>query len=424
MKRILDYISIVEDILIVFLYFFGLIIPIFRTSSLLLLFILPIRLLFEPESVSIVKNIIASKYIVKIIASYLILILYAYSNVTIHMTFDYSLMPTLINVILHLIVGIFIVSLFLKKNRDITYVQNVIVGVFVLQSIIQIAAFIFPPVHSFVQLFQSESTIARADLFAGRKGLALAGTVFFGLSTIYGSSFFFLVKQCIDKVSFKIKDVILGIVLMLGAFFTGRTFFVGMGISGLYFLASSYPVFKKLSAVFKILLIVFLSVLIIISVMPEEIYIKVYNLILYVFEALFNYGSTGILTTTSTSKLFGEMYFPIQLSTLFLGDGLYEGIGGGYYMNTDAGYMRAILYVGILGLILSIIPDLLLMWGHENLRNSTISTFSVFMLIYMSILHLKGEVFGYLITFHCVLFLYYIFTVFSVKFSKAQQYGR
>lgn len=424
MSKIASLCSVIEDVVLVFLYFFGLIIPVFSTTSLLLLFVLPIRFLFEKGCFLISRKILFSRYITRIIISYLILGLYIYVNVTLHLTLDYTLLPTLVNVILHLIVGIFIISLFIHKRRDVSYVQNVIVGVFVLQSIIQIAAFIFPPVHSFVQLFQSESTIARADLFAGRKGLALAGTVFFGLSTIYGSSFFFLVKQCIDKVSFKIKDVILGIVLMLGAFFTGRTFFVGMGISGLYFLASSYPVFKKLSAVFKILLIVFLSVLIIISVMPEEIYIKVYNLILYVFEALFNYGSTGTLTTTSTSKLFGEMYFPIQLSTLFLGDGLYEGIGGGYYMNTDAGYMRAILYVGILGLILSIIPDLLLMWGHENLRNSTISTFSVFMLIYMSILHLKGEVFGYLITFHCVLFLYYIFTVFSVKFSKAQQYGR
>ena len=424
MSKVTSLCSVIEDVVLVFLYFFGLIIPVFSTTSLLLLFVLPIRFLFEKGCFLISRKILFSRYITRIIISYLILGLYIYVNVTLHLTFDYTLLPTLFNVILHLIVGIFIISLFIHKRRDVSYVQNVIVGVFVLQSIIQIAAFIFPPVHSFVQLFQSESTIARADLFAGRKGLALAGTVFFGLSTIYGSSFFFLVKQCIDKVSFKIKDVIIGIVLMLGAFFTGRTFFVGMGISGLYFIASSYPVFKKLSAVFKILLIVFLSVLIIISVMPEEIYIKVYNLILYVFEALFNYGSTGTLTTTSTSKLFGEMYFPIQLSTLFLGDGLYEGIGGGYYMNTDAGYMRAILYVGILGLILSIIPDLLLMWGHENLRNSTISTFSVFMLIYMGVLHLKGEVFGYLITFHCVLFLYYIFTVFSVKFSKAQQYGR
>lgn len=422
MKRIVDYISIVEDILIVFLYFFGLIIPIFRTSSLLLLFILPIRLLFEPESVSIVKNIIASKYIVKIIASYLILILYAYSNVTIHMTFDYSLMPTLINVILHLIVGIFIVSLFLKKNRDITYVQNTIISVFVIQSLIQISAFLSPSVHSFVQLFQSESTIARADLFSGRKGVALAGTVFFGLSTIYGMSFFFLVKRCVDKCCFKFFDIILGIILIIGSFFTGRTFFVGLGLSGLYFIASSISFSKKISTIIKIILICIFSVLILINIIPKDLYDKIYNLILYVFEAIFNFESTGSFSTTSTNKLFGDMYFQIPLSTFFLGDGLYEGLNGGYYMNTDAGYMRIILYTGISGLILSLIPDLLLIWGNTKLKGKTISLFNTFLFIYMCALNLKGEVFGYLITFHCVMFLYYIFISFSPSHYNTASY--
>lgn len=422
MKRIIDHISVVEDILIVFLYFFGLIIPIFRTSSLLLLFILPIRLLFEPKSVSTVKYIIASKYIVKVIASYLVLILYVYSNVTIHLTFDYSLIPTLVNVILHLIVGIFIVCLFYKKNRDITYVQNTIITVFIIQSLIQISAFLSPSVHSFVQLFQSESTIARADLFSGRKGLALAGTVFFGLSTIYGMSFFFLVKRCIDKRCFKFFDIFLGIILIIGSFFSGRTFFVGLGLSGLYFIASSIPFSKKISTIAKIILVCIFSILILINIMPEDLYDKIHNLILYVFEAIFTFESTGSFSTTSTDKLFGDMYFQIPISTFLLGDGLYGGVNGGYYMSTDAGYMRIILYTGISGLILSLIPDLLLIWGNTKLRGKTISLFSTFIFIYMCVLNLKGEVFGYLITFHCVMFLYYIFTSFSPSHCNTALY--
>lgn len=374
--------------------------------------------MFAKGSFTISKKILFSKYIVRNIIAYLILTLYVYLIVTLHLTFDYTLIPTLVNVILHLLVGALIASLFIYKKRDISYVQGIIIGVFVLQSIIQIAAFISPAVHSFVQLFQSESTIARAELFSGRKGLALAGTVFFGLSTIYGSAFFFIVKHCLDKGSFNVKDIILGITLLVGAFFTGRTFFVGLGISGLYFLVSNFPTLKKVSVVIKIVMMVLLSIFLIISIMPVEIYDQIYNLILYVFEAIFSYESTGSFTTTSTSKLFGDMYFQIPLSTFLIGDGLYEGLNGGYYMATDAGYMRIVLYVGIFGLVLSVIPDILLMWGHKTLRTKGISLFSIFMLIYMCFLHLKGEVFGYLITFHCVIFLYYIFSVFSTSLKQ------
>jgi len=54
------------------------------------------------------------------------------------------------------------------------------------------------------------------------------------------------------------------------------------------------------------------------------------------------FGSSG-------DKLVYGMYFMPDDSTILLGDGRYENVDGSYYMHTDAGYMRIILYFGVIG---------------------------------------------------------------------------
>lgn len=61
----LKRLSKIEDFVILFLFVFGLILPVVRTSSLLLLVLLPIRFLFSNGIFSIVKAILLNKYIVR-----------------------------------------------------------------------------------------------------------------------------------------------------------------------------------------------------------------------------------------------------------------------------------------------------------------------------------------------------------------------
>lgn len=69
------------------------------------------------------------------------------------------------------------------------------------------------------------------------------------------------------------------------------------------------------------------------------------------------FGSSG-------DKLAYDMYFMPDFDTLIFGDGKYLNGDGSYYMHTDAGYMRGMLYFGVIGLVfLYGMYILLCLWG-------------------------------------------------------------
>lgn len=406
--NILQKISVIEDFVLVFLFVFGLSVPFFGTTSLLLLFVLPFRLSLIKGGILYPIRILKSKYVVSIIASYFILVIIITLSTTLHLKYDFSLIPTIINTLIHLVVSILLISLFIIKKRSISSFLNLIIYIFFAQSIIQLLAFFSPAVLDIVHIFQPESSIELADKFSGRRGLALAGTLFFGLSSIYGVAFLFLVHRCVRNGFIIWSDILVFSLFIIGGFFTGRTFFIGVAVSLMYLVLAPIAKSEKLKFVSRLVLFILCVVALVLAIIPPELYKKVYNLIWYVFEFVFNYLSTGHATTTSTNNLFQNMYFEIPASTFLFGDGLYSGDTTTYYMGTDAGYMRNILLYGIVGLFFTMLPDLLLIFTGYNSRVKSEKLFSVFILIYMLILHVKGEVFGYLITLHTMLFTYYI----------------
>lgn len=409
----LKQLSKIEDLIILFLFIFGLMLPVVRTSSLLLLVLLPLRFVFSNGILSIVKAILLSKYILRLAVIYLLLICITISSTIINLTFDFTLIPTLINAIFHLVAAVMVVALFLHKKRSLRYVEYLLIGIFILQSLIQIVAFISPAVLQLVQNYQSSATIERASAFGGRRGLALAGTVFFGLSSIYGIIFFFLTKIVIDKGKVTIWNVVCMVLILVGGFFTGRTFFIGAGMASCYFLCSSLPINTKIRTSIKVFCYLIFMLIFLVWIIPRSYYDKIYNLLLYVFEAAFNFIDTGHATTTSSAHLMDDMYFPISFSTFLTGDGCYTGLDGGYYMNTDAGYMRNLLLFGIIGLIVCVLFDYFLLWGSWRFGDKRLFKFNFFIFLYLCVLHVKGEAFAYLITIHCILFVYYIFYQFG-----------
>ena len=66
----------------------------------------------------------------------------------------------------------------------------------------------------------------------------------------------------------------------------------------------------------------------------------------WVFQSFINYSEQGSFSTTSTQSL-KEMYFTPNGKTLLLGDGYYTDADGLYYMGTDVGLFRAVLFGGI-----------------------------------------------------------------------------
>lgn len=82
-------------------------------------------------------------------------------------------------------------------------------------------------------------------------------------------------------------------------------------------------------------------------------------------EAFFQGIEFGQITFGSSGdKLAYDMYFMPDFDTLIFGDGKYLNGDGSYYMHTDAGYMRGMLYFGVIGLVfLYGVYILLCLWG-------------------------------------------------------------
>lgn len=82
-------------------------------------------------------------------------------------------------------------------------------------------------------------------------------------------------------------------------------------------------------------------------------------------EAFFTSLELGQISFGSSGdKLAYGMYFMPSFDTLIFGDGRYLNVDGSYYMHTDAGYMRGMLYFGVIGLLfLYGIYFLLCLWG-------------------------------------------------------------
>ena len=128
--NILQKISVIEDFVLVFLFVFGLSVPFFGTTSLLLLFVLPFRLSLIKGGILYPIRILKSKYVVSIIASYFILVIIITLSTTLHLKYDFSLIPTIINTLIHLVVSILLISLFIIKKRSISSFLNLIIYIF------------------------------------------------------------------------------------------------------------------------------------------------------------------------------------------------------------------------------------------------------------------------------------------------------
>ena len=113
---------------------------------------------------------------------------------------------------------------------------------------------------------------------------------------------------------------------------------------------------------------------------------KIERLLFFTFQSAFMYMEKGSIMVSSLETLSG-MYFEIPMSTFLIGDAQYIVNNGRYYMNTDVGYMRVILYMGILGVVSLIYMEYELIKIKYN-QNRILKKF---LLILILILNFKGE---------------------------------
>lgn len=374
------------------------------------------------------RIIFSSKYFWSIFVLYIILLLYSFTTTILHQTSDYSIIKANVLTLLIVLISFFIYPIietyFIKNKNNLDSVVAYLLYLFLVQSIIQIAAFIFPSFADLVHFFQKVN-VAEKD-YGGIRALGLTGNPFFDLAAGYG---FILILYF---YSFMLKNVniflssglFLG--LFIGSFFAGRTAFVGLGIGVIYYLFLTGNFLTRLFSLSKFLVLGLGVIFVLYTFLPVNVKEMVENNLLpFAFEFVYNYMDNKELTTKSTAVL-DNMYFPISNITFIFGDGKYVNSDGSYYMHTDAGYMRNTLYYGFLGVLFMVLGQMYLFKKPFLIIKKSLRTclcynlqhafLFVSLFFYMVVLHYKGEV----LLFMPLLQSLMVFLALAVIFPKQQ----
>ena len=268
----------------------------------------------------------------------------------------------------------------------------------------------------------------------GFRMLGLAYGVVWDLGIVQSLSSIFIV-WLIPKTKSARKIWLLAIAYLLifaSILMSGRTGFIGILLSILllfYNLLSGGSLMKYRKFISRILitLIIILN-LIYASLSPDIRDLITEKVLPWAFELFINSQEGNGAETQSTNQL-KDMYFDISNSTFLMGDGYYRdpNDSAAYYMGTDAGYMRQILFYGIFGSLILysfyffIFKNMLL----KSLKMYDNSTAVMIFLIafYFFFAHIKGDGFMGGDMPLRILFLLYFVVLNTTKpfFNKLQQ---
>lgn len=184
--------------------------------------------------------------------------------------------------------------------------------------------------------------------------------------------------------------VICGI-LLLGNMFYGRS---GMLVSLIMVLVFAMIILKKRTKVFTVLL-VFAASGCLILIALAFFNTRVAEWFEWAFALFINFFETGRFGTVSTDILLNKMIFLPEFKTIILGDGKYI-VDSLYYMNTDVGFMRPMLFGGILFLCVRYLVIISMYFailnkieeGHRLAKRFIIFCFIIILVLF----EMKGEI--------------------------------
>ncbi|MEB6481020.1 hypothetical protein [Acinetobacter vivianii] len=319
-------------------------------------------------------------------------------------TYDFSIIQTKVNFFVSILATYFLAKYMLDQNISSKKFFNLLLKVFVLQSILIVGMLLNSELSQSITSFtrDSDQGMRVLDTYSGARGLGVADSSAFGLAIVMGFFIFlsfFAYKNKYINFYFFIFLLLIGVVASISA---GRTAMLGLFFGGgyLFFNAKNLRAFIMLVST---LLIVFCVGYVLLNV--EQTSIKNETLALfysYSMEPILNYTNTGGFSSTSTDAL-QDMYFPLTEQQFLLGDGRYTD-GVKYYLSTDAGYMRFVLFYGAFFSFLLYAAFALFVLKVVSI-NKKYTLLCFMLLIFSFILHYKGEVILFAVSYNKVLFL-------------------
>lgn len=320
-------------------------------------------------------------------------------------TYDFGYSVLLIGLflsILRIFFLIYIFELIFEKNANLHNYITFFIITCVLYVIISLI-FIF---NSEIKFWWFEKVIEPVrvvewGVYSYRVGID--GFAAFSTASVFSIAIILNAYLLLEKHENKIKYflIILSyLIILIGCFIYGRVSTASIIFSLIFLIFFS----KSKIKVIKITTVVIGVIIILVNFILKlaEYNVELYNWIHWSFELIFVFLDTGKLGARSLEHMVNDMYFVPSFQTFLFGDGLYENEFG-YYMSTDVGFMRSILFFGIIGTlfnymsVLGILFNIGKIFNFLNNRKGIFLTF--FILCSAVILESKGE------AFHRVLYL-------------------
>ena len=407
-------------ILLTFMYIFGFKLYGLIDSTILVGGILAVFFIINEGYRKKVFLKLVDKYLKTGVCCALVLTIVALVVVLVNQTYDLTYIETLIHLYIVIAIGILLIAYFDYKGK-ISEMLNTVIICFIIQTLLQWIFFLLPDVSKLFNIFRTESMILNNIKYSGYRGLAISSSGFFGLSSAYAvASVLYFTK---GNTLFKNILVKYGMFLFMfsGVFFAGRTGFVALPF---IFVIELIKVIKNRKSIFcmsnkknLVLFVIFTIVFIVAIVITMQIP-KFSSMYHYAFELFRNIFSGKGFTTTSTDGLLAMYDVDMSVKTFFVGDGIYTVNQNGvesYYMNTDVGYLRKLLYFGIIGFAISLAFQLCIFGKVENKKEF------VLIMCLLLVLELKGEIIGMSILVNSIIMLY---SAQSREKRKEKEYAR
>lgn len=367
-----------------------------------------------------VYNLIIEKQIIKILFGMICLILMSGILVLLRGTNDFSFMIMLLPQLSQLFIGILILPYILRKS---TSVIKLCIEVFFIQSLVELLSMISPAFLSATNIFRISQSITRSmNLDGGARATGIAVVSYFGLAVAFALIEFLFIYfwKEIEFSNIFIKYLVL-VMLIFGGLVAGRTSIIGVGfgffvviLKGTIYEKKEIRISKWTTTKKKIITVVFILATglvlagIITSTSLSE---KIHTFILkntaiqsfktFIMKLFVNYQETGSLSDNSTEAL-KNMYFPITGHTFIFGDAMFTNLDQSYYLHTDGGYMRQILFGGIFGF-------LSLVWYQiQFLKLINQRILSVGLFVLLCVLNYKGIVLGTAVIVQSVLLVLWV----------------
>lgn len=273
--------------------------------------------------------------------------------------YDFSLLLKVVAIVFYSFAAIFVIDTIKKASKSYTpfTILEWIIYAAIVQAILSFILFLVPSLkESYLGIVQLDETAEDIMLSQSTfRLIAISKFQYANMAVMYGFALLSAITLSFSKQSYLYRKKIIYIcsilILVVAGILSARTFFLMILVAFGYYI---YLLWHEIGIKTIVYIVLFMLVgigifYLLFSLMENSEYEKTFN---WVFEWYINLTETGSFETKSSNTL-KEMYlFPDSMKTWWLGDGQFYTDGGGFYMNTDVGYLRNLFYWGIFGSIL------------------------------------------------------------------------